>query len=142
MWYFPYVLLRKVVFGTTLVPYFVQFFCTLFYVVNRIFFPVKPCRRSDRKRKFSVTDLTEKLDRKLRRNTESCRFVFRLTVWQLLEKHQSPLPRGFRKVHVLWALNFMKEYPTTRSMSSAFGGIDEDTVTKWVWTALDEVENV
>lgn len=60
-------------------------------------------------------------------------------VWQLLETEQSPLPQGLLKKHLLWLMNFCKEYPSIRSIASSLGGIDEHTASKWLKVAGDEV---
>lgn len=60
-------------------------------------------------------------------------------IWQYLLLHQSPLPRGFSKNHILWGFRFMKEYPTKLQSSTGCKGANEKTAAKWIWGALDEV---
>jgi hypothetical protein len=62
--------------------------------------------------------------------------------WQYLLRYQSPLPRGLRKCHLLWAAHFLKEYPKVRSLSIACGGVDITTACTWVWCILEEIETL
>ena len=59
--------------------------------------------------------------------------------WQILEEEQDPLPVGLEKMHILWLLILMKEYPVIQSLSSTIDGHDEKTTSKLVYYCLEEV---
>lgn len=77
-------------------------------------------------------------------STEDCDFreffgcspVVALSLWNLLFT-TGYLPAGATLERFLWALIFMKGYPKRKQMSVLCGGVDKDTVTKWVFKFID-----
>ena len=41
--------------------------------------------------------------------------------------------------HLLWAFLFLKTYATLSVLSSMCGGVDEDTISKWVWIFVSKI---
>ena len=41
--------------------------------------------------------------------------------------------------HLLWAFLFLKTYATLSVLSSMCGGVDEDTISKWVWVFVSKI---
>ena len=65
-----------------------------------------------------------------------------LHAWHLINDHNL-LPKGGMFLHFLWALCFLKVYPTETVLASLCGGSDPKTVRKWVWQfviALSDLE--
>ena len=60
-----------------------------------------------------------------------CSVLIFLTVWNMLVKTDF-MPVGGRIEHMLWALLFMKEYCKQKVLCSMCGGIDKETLMKWV----------
>jgi hypothetical protein len=46
------------------------------------------------------------------------------------------VPEGFRRIHLLWTLTFLKLY-CSEEIVSAICGCDEKTLRKWVWKGID-----
>jgi hypothetical protein len=60
-------------------------------------------------------------------------------LWDLLEV--KTLPRGFRPIHLLWTLCFVKLYSSQATLSSLCG-CDEKTFRKWVWLGLETISDL
>jgi hypothetical protein len=60
-------------------------------------------------------------------------------LWTLLEA--KTLPRGFRPIHLLWTLCFVKLYSSQATLSSLCG-CDEKTFRKWVWLGLETISDL
>lgn len=60
-----------------------------------------------------------------------CSVLIFLTVWNLFSK-TGFVPVGGRIEHLLWALLFMKECCKQSVLCSMCGGIDKETLMKWV----------
>jgi hypothetical protein len=60
-------------------------------------------------------------------------------LWDLLEV-KTLLPRGFRPIHLLWTLCFVKLYSSQATLSSL--GCDEKTFRKWVWLGLETISDL
>ena len=52
-------------------------------------------------------------------------------LWEWIDPDNS-MPRGVRHCHLLWALYFLKTYPTEEPGSGSVGGYNEKTWRKWV----------
>lgn len=73
-----------------------------------------------------------------------CGVLIAVTVWNMLVRLDS-LPDKGRIEHPLWALSFMKECCKQKVMCSVCGGVDKETLMKWVWSfifAISEMESV
>lgn len=75
-----------------------------------------------------------------------CGAAVALMAWQMLNAYEF-LPDSSTLVHLLWALFFMKRYPTEEHACSTVGGsqgaIDAKTLRKHIWpliTALSDLE--
>jgi hypothetical protein len=60
-------------------------------------------------------------------------------LWNLLEVKK--LPRGFRPIHLLWTLCFVKLYASEATLSSLCG-CDEKTFRKWVRCGLEIISDL
>ena len=54
---------------------------------------------------------------------------------------RNKLPRNTHERHLLWALLFLKCYPTD-TVLSALCCADESTVRYWIWTVLESIANL
>ncbi len=65
-----------------------------------------------------------------------------MNLWGLLANHNL-LPNRAKIKHLLWALYFMKVYPTELStcsiLGSSCGAIDPKTMRKWVWKFVQQI---
>ena len=52
-------------------------------------------------------------------------------LWDWIDPLNS-MPQGVKHCHLLWALYFLKTYPTEEPGSGSVGGYDEKTWRKWV----------
>ena len=62
-----------------------------------------------------------------------------VTAWDMLENH-SVLPPNPKFVHFLWALAFMRTYPSNNNtLSRVLGGHDLKTMSKYVWPFIRSI---
>lgn len=57
------------------------------------------------------------------------------TAWRLI---QDNLPNNYEKIHLLWALMFLKNY-ATETINHALANCDEKTFRTKVWTVVGEL---
>jgi len=61
-------------------------------------------------------------------------------LWGLLTD-QGNLPQGFRPIHLLWTLCFLKLYSPEVAMATLLG-CHEDTMRKWVWVGIHLIKEL
>jgi hypothetical protein len=61
-------------------------------------------------------------------------------LWGLLED-QGSIPRGFRPIHLLWTLCFLKIY-ATENVLAGICQCHEDTFRKWVWVGIHLIKEL
>lgn len=59
-------------------------------------------------------------------------------IWEMIK---SSLPAGSKPTHLLWSLNFLKQYNTEHTRRSLFKA-DEKTLRKWTWVFIELMSNL
>jgi hypothetical protein len=62
-------------------------------------------------------------------------------VCSIVWAHLEDKPQGFKPLHLLWGLTFLKRYDI-ESGNRALMGCDEKTLRKWIWTAIELIANL
>ena len=79
------------------------------------------------------------------RSNFGCSVEVAVEVWNALV-HDAILPDQGQSLHLLWALYFMKRYPTKETACTATGGhtgaIDPKTHQKYIWPFLEAIANL
>ena len=68
-----------------------------------------------------------------------CAPVVAFSLWKYLISIKL-LPVGGTMTHLLWALMFLKVYPTDETMQALTGGADTKTMRKWIEYFLDAMD--
>jgi len=69
-----------------------------------------------------------------------CSLFISHVLWNYLLVH-AYLPREIQIKHMLWALCFLKQYPTEDQMAAWFAA-DRNTVRKYIWLALTKISSL
>ena len=60
-------------------------------------------------------------------------------VWDMMGEHNC-LPHDPKFLHFLWALAFMRLYPTNdKALSTSLGGSDPKTIRKYIWPFINSI---
>lgn len=64
-------------------------------------------------------------------------------VWhELVASSWTAFTRCPKPEHLLWALLFLKCYPTEELLATQVGAVDEKTIRKWVWFYVEGIANL
>jgi hypothetical protein len=83
---------------------------------------------------------TQTKDRDFREHF-GCGILVALSLWGLLLT-TAPLPDGGTLEQLLWTLLFMKTYAKQKTLCSLCGGIDPQTLQKWVQQFVDAISSL
>lgn len=75
------------------------------------------------------------------RRYKSCFGVSPKITSLLWREIKSTLPKKYKEEHLLWALYYLKNYPT-ESVARVFVKADEKTLREIIWTMIEKLSNI